>query len=702
MISSETIEQYRSQAKDLIAQMTLDEKISQTVSASPAIPRLGIPAYNWWNEALHGVARAGTATVFPQAIGLAATFDTDLMRRIGDVIATEGRAKYNLSQSLGDCDTYKGLTFWSPNINIFRDPRWGRGHETYGEDPYLTGEMGCAYIRGVQTDNGKHRKAAACVKHFVAHSGPESCRQGYNADVSDKDFYETYLPAFAKCIREGQVEAVMGAYNAVNGEICCGSRKLLTGLLRDELGFRGHVVSDCGAVVAIEECHKAVPTEAEAAALSLKSGCDLNSAGHADALREAVRKHLITEDEIDVALERLFTTRFCLGILGEKSEYDAIPYTENDSSAHRQLNLTAAEKSLTLLKNNGILPLDKGKTKTIAVIGPNADSVTALLGNYHGTPSEAYTILGGLRCYLQGENIRILYAPGCHLFRDRIEPNAGADDRMAEAVGIASLADVVLLCTGLDATIEGEQGDAFNGDGSGDKPDLSLPGRQNILMQKILTVGKPTVILNVSGSAVDLRMAQEQADAVVQCWYPGAMGGLAVARMLFGEFSPSGRLPVTFYRSADDLPDFCDYSMQGRTYRFFDGEVLYPFGFGLSYTNFSYGEIQPEQSTIQAGEPFVCRVTLTNTGHCDGDEVAELYLKENTDRDGAPRWQLKGFQHVFLKSGESRELTFTVPPEELQTVGNDGSVRIEKGTYTVFIGGSQPDETTRRTEFEII
>lgn len=703
MISKEKTAEYHKKARELISQMTLEEKISQTVSDSPAIDRLGIKSYNWWNEALHGVARAGVATVFPQAIGLAATFDRDLINEIGSAIATEARAKFNLFQSEKDHGTYKGLTFWSPNVNIFRDPRWGRGHETYGEDPFLTAQMGVSYIKGIQEDNGEHMKAAACAKHFVAHSGPESGRLSFNAKVSLKDFYETYLPAFQACVQEGNVEAVMGAYNAVNGEPCCGSKRLITDILRGELGFEGHVVSDCGAVAEMKNSHRNAATQSAASALAINSGCDLNSAGAAKWLSSAIKRKLVYEKAIDNALENLIVTRLKLGILSdEKTSYDSIPYSENDSDKNRALSLKAAEKCITLLKNNGILPLNKNKLKTVAVIGPNTDSKTALLGNYHGTPSKYYTVLAGIQKYLENDDINVLYAQGCHLYNTQVEGCAEYDDRSAEAVGTARLSDVIILCLGLDAAIEGEQGDAFNADGSGDKKDLRLPGLQNELLGKILALNKPVIVVNLSGSAVDLSIADEKADAVVQAWYPGAQGGLAVARMLFGEISPSGRLPVTFYNSAEDLPDFSDYSMKGRTYRYFNKPVLYPFGYGLSYTCFDYSDLALSKKQIKIGEEIECRVKVANIGAFDSDEVIQLYLKDNETSVTAPKYQLKGFCRVFLKSGESKMISFTLKPQDMELVLNSGERVIEKGDFTVYIGGSQPTPKTLKETFEVI
>ena len=697
----ETIEKYKRQAKALIAQMTLDEKIGQMTNNAQPIERLGIQSYNWWNEALHGVARAGIATVFPQAIALAATFDRELLRSVGDAVATEGRAKFHEFQRKGDHGTYKGLTFWAPNVNIFRDPRWGRGHETYGEDPCLTGQLAVAYIRGLQGEHPDYLKTAACAKHFIAHSGPEACRHGFDAEVTPKDFAETYLPAFKACVQEGGVEAVMGAYNSVNGEICCGSRVLIQELLRDRLGFAGHYVSDCGAVHGIQEAHKAVANVFEAAALALHSGCDLNCGNAYRYLRIAVEEGLVDEQDIDRSLERLLVTRLKLGILGEETgPYAAISYAENDSEEHHRLALRAAEKSMTLLKNTGILPLKREAIRTLAVIGPNADSRAALQGNYYGTASRYYTVLDGLRTYL-GAETAVLYAQGCHLFQTQVEACAEYDDRSAEALSAAERADAVVLCVGLDASIEGEQGDAFNGDGSGDKVDLRLPGLQNELMEKILDTGKPVIVVNLSGSAVDLSLAQRRADAVVQAWYPGAFGGLAIARLLFGEYSPAGRLPVTFYRAAEDLPPFEDYGMTGRTYRYFEGPVLYPFGYGLSYSAFAYRALCLERTAIAAGESVEGSVEVANVGACDAEEVVQIYLRDDQTGVRAPRYQLKRFFRVFLRQGETKTVHFTLEEADMQLVLEDGSVVVEPGSFTVFAGGGQPTDGSLRAVFTV-
>lgn len=516
----------RKKAEALVADMTLEEKAEQLKYGAPALKRLGIPAYNWWNEGLHGVARAGQATVFPQAIGMGATFDADLVKEMADVIATEGRAKYNAYSGKEDRDIYKGLTFWSPNVNIFRDPRWGRGHETYGEDPYLTSRLGVAFVEGLQGD-GETLKAAACAKHFAVHSGPEAVRHEFDAEATPKDMEETYLPAFQALVQEAGVEAVMGAYNRTNGEPCCGSPKLQK-ILREDWGFEGHFVSDCWAIRDFHEHHMVTKNARESAALAINNGCDLNCGNTYLHILGAVQDGLVSEETITEAAVRLFTTRFLLGLFDE-SEYDAIPYTEVELPAHLALAEKAAQESFVLLKNNGILPLEKSKIKTIGVIGPNANSRAALVGNYHGTASRYVTILEGLQDYL-GEDVRVLTSTGCELFRDRTENLAFPADRLSEAKIVADNSDVVVLCVGLDETLEGEEGDTGNSYASGDKIDLQLPQVQRDLMEAVKETGKPVVLCLMAGSDIDLSYASEHFDAVLQLWYPGAQGGMAADR----------------------------------------------------------------------------------------------------------------------------------------------------------------------------
>ncbi|MGI6264403.1 MAG: glycoside hydrolase family 3 C-terminal domain-containing protein [Acutalibacteraceae bacterium] len=669
--------------EDLIGRLTVEEKVFQLTHDAASIPRLGIRSYVYWNEALHGVARAGVATVFPQAIGMGATFDPAFLREVADVISTEGRAKYNEFQRQGDCGIYKGLTYWSPNVNIFRDPRWGRGHETYGEDPYLTGRMGVAFIQGLQGDDPKHLKSAACAKHFAVHSGPEADRHHFNAVVSRRDMFDTYLPAFEECVKEGRVESVMGAYNAVNGEPSNASDVLLTEILRQRWGFKGHVVSDCGAINDLHSNYHVTNTVAESAALGIKKGCDLNCGGVYKHLLTSYNEGLIEEADLDRALRRVLRARFKLGMFDapENVAYSGIPYDEVASKAHKRLAREAARRSLVLLKNDGVLPL-KSKATRLAVVGPNADSKLALLGNYNGTPSESYTVLEGLRKYL-GEDAPIIYAEGCPIVDDR-------DDRFAEAVAAAQHSDVVICCLGLDSKWEGEAGDANNIYGSGDKPHIDLPVPQQKLLEKMIATGKPVIVLLLVGSAMAVRTADESAAAVVQCFYPGEQGGLAIADLLYGEYAPSGRLPVTLYKTSEELPDFADYAMAGRTYRYMQNEALYPFGYGLSYVDFDYA-VDAAPITAATGDAVTVKVTVRNTGGMTAREPVQGYVKAESPSVIAPRWALKALETVEIPAGESREIALTFPPKAFSLIDEEGNRFVEPGRYTVYIGGQQPD-----------
>ncbi|QNK42153.1 glycoside hydrolase family 3 C-terminal domain-containing protein [Caproicibacter fermentans] len=684
---------FEERAGDLVSRLTLEEKISQMQYESPAIERLEIPSYNWWSEALHGVARAGVATVFPQAIGIAATFDEGLVQKMADLISTEGRAKYHEYQRKGDHDIFKGLTFWSPTINIFRDPRWGRGQETYGEDPCLTSRLCVSFIRGIQGNHPKYLKAAACAKHFAAYSGPEDERHSFNAEVSQKDLWETYLPAFEAAVREAGVEGVMGAYNRLNGEPCCGSRTLLTEILRDEWGFKGYTTSDCWAIKDFHEAHRVTQNIEESSALALKNGCDLNCGCAFASLVKAHRAGLVTEQQIDGAVYRLMLTRMRLGMFdkAEHVPYASVPYEKNDCEEHREFSEQTAEKSLVLLRNrNGILPLDRERLRSIAVIGPNADSRTALLGNYFGTPSESVTVLEGIRRSV-GPETRIYYAEGCHLYQNSMSRLSWKNDRLAEAVSAAERADVAVVCLGLDASLEGEEGDTSNEFSSGDRPNLKLPGNQETLLEAVQATGTPVVVVLLSGSALAVGWADEHADAVLQAWYPGSQGGRAVASLLFGDFSPAGRLPVTFYRSDDDLPDFKDYSMENRTYRFFHGTPLYPFGYGLSYTTFSYERPVVERK-ISVGSDAEVTSWVRNTGTRESDEVVQAYLRDLKASVRVPRHQLVGFQRIHLKPGETAQVKFIISARQMALIDNGGTCILEPGEFRVFVGGSQPDE----------
>lgn len=688
---------FEERARDLISRMTVREKASQMIHKSCAIPHLGIPTYNWWNEALHGVARAGVATMFPQAIGLAATFDEALIRQAADIIATEGRAKHHEFARRGDRGIYKGLTFWSPNINIFRDPRWGRGHETYGEDPYLTGKLGVAYIQGLQGDDPRYMKAAACAKHYAVHSGPEAERHEFNAEVSRKDLYETYLPAFRDAVKDGKVESVMGAYNRVNGEPCCGSHTLLEEILRGEWGFQGHVVSDCWAIVDFHQGHGVTETELDSAVYALTHGCDLNCGSMFKHLVAAYEAGRITEQHLDKALFRLMMTRMKLGMFDDPQHvpYAQIPYEVNDSAEHHAVALEVAKKSMVLLKNDGVLPLSKEKLKSVAVIGPNADSRAALVGNYEGRASEYVTVVEGIREAV-GAGTRIYFAEGCHLYKEKMpgtdEPKSG----FAEAIAAAEQADVVVVCLGLDASIEGEENHESNEFGSGDKYNLELPGLQQQLLEAVHTVGKPVVLVHLSGSAIALTWADEHVAAIVQAWYPGAQGGRAIASLLLGDYSPSGKLPVTFYRSIEELPDFRDYAMKNRTYRYMTQEALYPFGYGLCYTQFAYDRVTSSSpSKVATGEETTLTVKVTNTGSRASEETVQLYVKDLEASVTVPKLELRGFQKLQLAPGESREVSFTVTPRALSLIDEQGKRMLEPGRFELYIGGSQPD---RRSE----
>lgn len=812
-------------ARALVGQMTLEEKVSQLRYDAPAIPRLGIPAYNWWSEALHGVARAGPATVFPQAIGLAATFDDSLMHAVASAISDEARAKYTAFVRAGQRDIYEGLTFFSPNINIFRDPRWGRGQETFGEDPYLSGRMGVAFVRGMQGEDPRYLKTLATSKHFAVHSGPEPLRHTADENPSAQDLWDTYLPAFEATVREGHVGSVMCAYSAFRGSPDCASPTLLDSILRGRMGFQGYVVSDCWAIADFFQTHKVVKTEVEAAALGLARGTDLNCGVAFRLLATAVQQGLVAEAAVDTAVVRLLTARFRLGVLGEVSvPWDTIPYAVVGSAAHRALALRAAHESIVLLKNDGVLPLDSG-VRTVAVIGPNARNYEVIVGNYHGTPRAVSYIPDAIRQRL-GVGGRVIVTQGSELaegvptlvpipaaqlsapeavgglraeyytnataagapvtvrvdsgvdftwldhppvgegvvdsfavrwsgaitapaagtyriglvamnrarffFRDslmfsfstrhepetrsftvrlqagrsypvRIEfdnwgPNPEAHlvwspphgDLQTEAVAAAGQADAVVLVLGLSPTLEGEEsGLEIPGFAGGDRTTLGLPAPQQALMQAVAAVGKPTVLVLTTGSAVALPWAEEHVPAIVEAWYPGEVGGLAVADVLFGDYNPAGRLPVTFYRSVNDLPPFTDYAMRGRTYRYFEGMPLYPFGFGLSYTTFRYTSLRLPAS-IRANAGATVSVDVTNAGSRAGDEVVQVYLAHRGAPFGVPLRTLKAFRRIHLAAGETRTVPFTLSRDALAVVDPMGQKVVLAGTVEIAIGGGQP------------
>ncbi len=676
-------EQARKRAEELVSKMTAEEKASQLLFSSPAIPRLGIPSYNWWNEALHGVARAGTATVFPQAIALAATFDTELIQNVADTISTEGRAKYNIARKHGDYDIYKGLTFWSPNVNIFRDPRWGRGQETYGEDPYLTSQLGIAFVRGLQ-GNGEYMKTAACAKHFAVHSGPEDLRHSFNAIVSKKDMADTYFPAFRALVEDAGVEAVMGAYNRTNGEACNAS-PFLQHILRDEWGFEGHFVSDCWALRDIHESHHLAKNAVEAAALALKTDCDLNCGCTYNHLIPALRKGLITEEDLTRSAVRLFTTRFLLGMFDE-TEWDSLGIDDIDTAENHELAVKAAAESFVLLKNDGILPLRN--IRSLAVIGPNADNRTALAGNYHGTASRYITPLEGIEDEAEKRGIKVRYSLGCPLFSHHDEPLAKEDDRFSEALEAAESSDAVILVLGLDETIEGEQPDDGNSGIGSDRNDLHLPGHQEKLLEFILSTGKPCILVLESGSAADLSTASEKCSAIIDIWYPGALGGKALADVLFGLASPSGKLPITFYRSLDALPPYTDYSMKGRTYRYAEDEcVLYPFGFGLIY-----GRMEMENVSIEKdGDGFSIHIDVFSSSSVS--EVIQVYVSD-LDTPDVPKRSLKAFQRVSLECGERRTVEIRLGSDAFMTADDDGKMMISGKHFLISVGFSQPDSVS--------
>ena len=662
---------FKAKARELVAQMTLAEKCSQLRYDAPAIERLGIPAYNWWNECLHGVARAGTATVFPQAIALAATWNPKLVKKVATAISDEARAKYNEARKFGDTQQYQGLTMWSPNINIFRDPRWGRGHETYGEDPHLTRRIARAFVEGLQGDHPVYRKVDATLKHYAVHSGPEALRHSFDAEVSKKDLYETYLAAFEYVIKHAKPAAVMGAYNRVNGEPCCASPTLLGEILRKQFGFEGYVVSDCGAICDINRHHRVTKTDAESSALALNNGCQLNCGSAYRSLLAAVAEGLISEDVITRACEMLFETRFKLGMFSDDCPYDNISYDIVDCKEHKKLNRKAARRSMVLLKNDGILPLDNTEDLKIAVIGPNADERTTALANYNGIPTEIITPLAGIKRAAKG---KVYYAMGSRAWR------RGDETLLREAVIAAQKSDVVLLFLGLTPAMEGEEGDAsLTG---GDKRDLDLPEVQCELFEAVVSVGKPVVLVNISGSAVDLSAAKERCAAIMQVFYPGAQGGAALADLIFGKYSPSGRLPVTFYRSVDELPPFEDYNMEGRTYKYFRGEPVFPFGHGLTYTTFEYSGLRAEQSD----DNIRVSVNIKNTGDYKATEVAQLYFKLAEDVPGAPNKVLVGFANVKLKPGFVSEVVFELTREDFALVNQEGERVITPGDYELICG----------------
>jgi len=692
---------------DLVARMTLEQKVSQMYNSSrpaerverryrsrtgwmplslcwaTAIPELQVPSYEWWNECLHGCASSWIATVFPQAIGMAATWDPGLVHRVGTAISDEARAKHHDAIRTGAREPHTGLTYWSPNVNIFRDPRWGRGQETYGEDPYLASRIAVAFVRALQGDDPKYLKLVATPKHFAVHSGPEKARHRFDARVDERDLQETYLPVFKACVQEAKAASIMGAYNRVNGEPCCASRTLLIETLREEWGFDGFVVADDHATTDIHANHRVVGTPSQAAALAVKNGCDLDCGDVFGTLVEAVEQGLITEEVIDGALKRLFTARFRLGMFDPPDlvPYSQIPAEVIDCREHRQLALEAARQSIVLLKNEGdLLPLgdDVG---CIAVIGPNADDREVLRGNYAGTPSLEVTALDGIT--RRANRARVLYAKGCDL-------NSTSTDGFDEAIRAAAEADVAVMVMGNSAAWESEENHAWESETGDDRPHIALPGVQEELLKAVHATGTPVVLVLMTGSALAVNWADENVPAILLAWYPGEEGGTAVAEALFGDYSPAGRLPVTFYRSVDQLPPFEDYRMAGRTYRYFTNDPLYPFGYGLSYTRFEYSDLTLSAREVAPGESLRVSVEVRNVGERAGEEVVQLYVADSAASVPTPIRQLCSFQRVALSPGEKRVVQLTVLPRYMSVIDDDGRRVVEPGEFTVGVGGGQP------------
>ena len=684
-------------ANDLIRRMSLAEKVAQLQNAAPGIPRIGLPAYNYWNEALHGVANNGIATVFPEPVGAAASWNPGLLHQEGTIIGVEGRAKFNdfATKHNGDSKWWYGLTFWTPNINIFRDPRWGRGQETYGEDPYLTSEIGIEFVKGIQGDDPNYMLAMACAKHYAVHSGPEPDRHRFDAKVSERDLYETYLPQFERVVREGKVAGVMGAYNSVNGVPCCASSFLLDDLLRKQWGFAGYVVSDCDAIRDIwgRQQHRYVNTPEEAAAAAVKAGCNLCCGGDYNALVRAVQQSLITEKEIDAALYHTLWTRFRLGLFDPADNVPYSKYTlkDNDTPEHRQVALEIARQSPVLLKNDGLLPLDRSKLKRIAVIGPNGKSTSMLHGNYHGSASHPISILDGIK-QLAGTNIEVAFAQGGPI---TTKPGTAAWSRQdnettrplpvlsAEALCQATNADLIIYVGGITPAQEGEMFD---------RDSIELPEVQEKLVQALHATGKPMIMVNCSGSAMALPWEAEHLPAILQAWYPGEEGGRAVGEVLFGEVNPSGHLPVTFYRATADLPAFTDYSMTNRTYRFFNGKPLYAFGYGLSYTKFKFQDGRLDAKSMPADGTVTVSFAVKNTGHREGDEVAQVYFQNVRSNVPQPKLALCGFVRVHLNHGETKKVTIAVPAERLRYWDTERKhYVVEPGAYEFLVGAASDD-----------
>lgn len=675
---------------DLINRLNTDEKINQLLFNAPSIERLDIPEYNWWSEACHGVARNGNATVFPQPIGMAASFDSSLIFRVATAISDEARAKFNKAQTIGNRGQYAGLTFWAPNVNLFRDPRWGRGMETFGEDPFLTSLLGVAFVKGMQGDNPELLKTAACAKHYVVHSGPESERHSFNALPTKKDFYESYTPQFKALVQKGRVESVMCAYNRTYNEPCCGSEYLMQDVLRDEFGFKGHVVSDCWAITDFFNGHNTEPDAAHAAAKALKSGVNLNCGNEFQHLTIALSQGLITEADLDEALHYLLPTRFKLGLFDSlgTNKYDKLTVDVVNSNEHRLLAREAAQKSMVLLKNNGVLPLSK-EIRKLFVIGPYAASTEVLLGNYYGVSSTLTTVLEGIVGKVS-VGTSVDYRPGTL-------PDHASTNHLDWAGGEAMACDAIVAVFGISNMFEGEEGETLSSTNKGDRVNLELPIHQTEYLKKLRSKGdKPIILVLTGGSPICSQEVYDLADAVLFAWYPGQEGGLAVADILFGDVNPSGRLPITFPKHVNQLPDYSNYSMDGRTYRYMNVEPLFPFGYGLSYTSFEYSDVSISKQTMEKGEQLSVSVTVKNTGKVNGDEIVQLYFSALNPPFKTPNFSLGGVKRISLKSGESAKVSFELTSEMMKLFDDNGKMVLEPGQYRITISGSSPMEISKK------
>ena len=685
-------------AAEVIAQMTLDEKISMMMNSTPGVERLGIKPYDWWNEGLHGVARNGRATVFPEPIGLGATFNPGLIWAIGNAVSDEGRAKFDIARSVGNYSRYSGLTFWAPNINIFRDPRWGRGMETYGEDPYLTGTMGTSYVKGIQGSDQFYLKAAACAKHFAVHSGPESTRHSFNAEPTLKDLYETYLPAFERLVKEADVEVVMGAYNRVFGDSASGSKFLLTETLRDKWGFDGHVVSDCDAINDIFGGHHIAQDAAAASAIAIKAGLNLECGSSFLSLKTAIDRGLLTEADIDKALEPLIMTQLRLGILYDDPDcpYYGVSSDVIASPSHFALARDAAAESMVLLKNDGVLPLPKD-IHNVYVTGTAATDTYSMMGNYFGFSDHYSTYLQGIISHVSlGTNVN--YKPAYTVVPAR-DVNPGN-----YATAQAATADYTFMFLGNNGTTEGEESDAISSPSIGDRLSLDLPENQLQFFRNVSRLRTPNnklIVIVTGGSPVNLQEIAEVADAIIMAWYPGQEGGDALAELLFGERNFSGRLPITFPISTEALPEFDDYSMKGRTYKYMEGNIMYPFGYGLSYGSTSYGNLTLLTQKPKLGDAVQVEIPVTNTGDYARAETVQLYVSTPNAGAGAPFSQLKAFERVNLQPGESRTVRFTITPEQMKEFQEDGNAQLLKGTYKITVGTAAPTQRTDELDAQL-